>query len=438
MKLEKPKIITEISDHTREIRTEAEIIKEKVINWLYIDEAPKRKYIEWITIDKASSKDLDDWIRAEKTKNWYSVFVSIADVSEIIKPWTKLDYEAYSRSTSVYTNQHVYHMFPSEISTDLASLNDQTKRYTLTTRIDLDKDFKVNNTEIFEAIFKNRKRFNYEEFNKQFNNYWEEYHHELNLFHKIAKGLFKNRISIWWKNDFKEKVTLNLDNSNTSNNSIASFIIQEFAILSNIENAKLNYKEKINWIFRLHMPELKWLITSNKPEKRAFYSYNNWYHYWLAENFYWHFTSPIRRYADLINHRQQKSWLRDKNSEIYTRNNIREIVMNINSAIEKTITLEKEHNKEITLKQVQRFLKKLSMSNYENISSISWQHFSNLISYLIKFPNYLNPKIEEEIIYRINYDLLDQKSIARLVSSPNEIIELINIKKILKEKIENK
>jgi exoribonuclease R len=62
-------------------------------------------------------------------------------------------------------------MFPSEVSTDICSLNDQTKRKTLTTRIDLNNEFKVINSDIFESIFKNKKRFNYSQFNKQFNNY---------------------------------------------------------------------------------------------------------------------------------------------------------------------------------------------------------------------------------------------------------------------------
>jgi exoribonuclease R len=62
-------------------------------------------------------------------------------------------------------------MFPDEISTDLSSLNHDTKRYAITTRIDINKDYQVLNSEIFESVFHNKKRFNYSEFNKQFNNY---------------------------------------------------------------------------------------------------------------------------------------------------------------------------------------------------------------------------------------------------------------------------
>jgi len=443
MELYYPKIITEIKNHSREVRSEAENIKNQVLNWLINDEAPNRKHLEWITIDKESSKDLDDWIWVEKTKEWYSLFISIADISEIIRPRTILDNDAYSRSTSVYTNSHVYHMFPNEISTDLASLNHNTKRYTITTRIDLNKNYKAINSEIFESIFHNKKRFNYSEFNKQFNNYWEDYHSDLNLFHKIAKWLYQNRIWLWAKNDYKEKVTLKIDNEQKEtdeNNSVASFIIQEFMVLANIENAKINFKEKINWIYRLHMPELKWKMSSTQEIQRAFYNFRNWFHYWLWENFYWHFTSPIRRYADLINHRQQKAWLRDKkskNSEIYNINEIRKIIFNINSTIEKTIELEKEHNEEATNKRIERFLKRLAEDNFNTISSITWQRFSKLIKFFIQNPDYLNiHKINEEIIYRIEYDLLDKKSIARITSWANSINQLNIFKEIINSKKE--
>jgi ribonuclease R len=87
------------------------------------------------------SKDLDDGIWAEETENGYAIFVSIADVAEIVKPDSILDLDAMNRSTSVYTSHYAYHMFPSEISTDICSLNNETNRLTLTTRICLDKNF---------------------------------------------------------------------------------------------------------------------------------------------------------------------------------------------------------------------------------------------------------------------------------------------------------
>lgn len=417
-------MVIELTNHSRKLRNEAEIIKNEIITWRFIDEAPKRELIWWVTIDKKTSKDLDDWIWAEKNKNWYSIFVSIADVAEVIKPYTLLDLDALSRSTSVYTNHHVYHMFPNEISTDICSLNDKTKRPTITTRIDLDNDYNVIWSEIFESIFENKKRFCYKQFNKSFNNYGEQYHNELNMFHDIAKWLYKKRVWYWAKTDFQEKVTLNLDiKNNIVDNSVASFIIQEFMIAKNIEDAKINFKEKINWVFRLHMPWLKWKQNFKQTIERAFYNFKSWFHYWLWENFYWHFTSPIRRYADLINHRQQKAWIR-KDKEVYNINELRKIIIDINTRIEETLDIEKQYNDETNKKRIERFLKKLKQDNYQNLSSISDIKFSSMIKFFINNPEYLYiDKIYEEIDYRIDNNLLTNKDLARITSFSNDITQ---------------
>ena len=432
-----PELISEIKNHSRKVRDEAEKIKDQALKWLLKDEAPKRELVEWITIDKYSSKDLDDLIWAEKTKNWYSIFVSIADVSEVIKPNTILDLDAFSRSTSVYTSTHTYHKFPEDISTDILSLNHQTKRNTITTRIEYDNNFNIVWSNIYESVSYNKNRFDYEEFNKQFNDYYSEFHSELNLFHEIAKWLYKKRISWWARYDFNEHVWLKIWKESSWINTISSFIIQEFMLATNIENAKILFKERINWIFRIHMPEYKWVTSSISSNQRAFYNYNHWFHYWLWENFYWHFTSPIRRYADLINHRQQKAWLR-KDWEIYTKSDIRKIIININSTIEKTIELENNYNKEVNDKRIERFIKKLSDDNYNNVSSISEERFSWLIKYFVNKPEYFkNEKIMEEIIYRIDNKLIWEKSIWRMRSTPKANKDLDFLREYIDKKNTN-
>jgi hypothetical protein len=110
----------------------------------------------------------------------------------------------------------------------------------------------------------------------------------------------------------------------------------------------------------------------------------------------------------LINHRQQKSWIR-KQPEIYNINQIRNIALNINSTIEKTLKLEKNHNKLTTNKRIERFLKKQENEKYENISSLTKQTFSKLIKFFVSNPHYLLIKeIRNEVIYRIQYDILDK------------------------------
>jgi ribonuclease R len=428
----------EIKNHSREIRSEAEIIRNQLLEWLFIDESPNRLQVEWITIDKAMSKDLDDGIWAEETENGYAIFVSIADVAEIVKPDSILDLDAMNRSTSVYTSHYAYHMFPSEISTDICSLNNETNRLTLTTRICLDKNFWVVDSKIFESRFYNKKRFNYQDFNEQFNNYWEEYYKELNLFHHIAKWLYNKRIWKWAHPDFKEHVGLKVWKEEINSTNTASFVVQEFMITANIENTKINFKEKINWVFRLHMPDLKWKIVWKTDIQRAFYNYRRWYHYWLWEDFYWHFTSPIRRYSDLINHRQQKAWLRN-DKEVYSINEIRKLIIFINSRIEDTLKLEQHYNKEIFNKKVERFIKKLQETNYETISSISNEKFSKMIFFFLTNPEYFDEeRIYEEIMYRIENNLLSSKVIGQLRSMPNEITQSISFKELIDEKTKTK
>lgn len=427
------KHILKLRWHSREVRKEAELIKKQIESWKFYDSAPERTCVEWITIDKASSLDLDDWIWLEKKSFWYSIYVSIADVAEIVKPYSKLDLDALSRATSVYLNTHTFHMFPEYISTKVCSLNHNSQKLAITTQVDLDKNFNILNTSFFESIFSNKKRFDYESFNLNFNNEYEEYHELLQEMHKIAKVLYRKRISAWANIMYRDKVTLNLWEKNYSKSNVASFIIQELMLLANRENAIHCYKEKINTVYRLHKPELKWEIWNYLDDDKAFYSYKNWYHFWLGENFYSHTTSPIRRYADLVHQRQMKSWIRWEEYE-YNINLIREIILIINSKIEQVINLERKHNKEVNRKRAMRFLKKLKVTNYDTIWSVPQEKFAMLIRLFFKEPEFLNSeKISEEIIFRARNWYISKRQMWTLISAPREIPVLFKIKKEILE-----
>lgn len=428
-----------LSNHTRAERYEAEKIKDEFLSWIFKDRCEYRKQEIWITIDKKTSKDLDDWINIIKTSFWYSIYISIADVAEIVKKWSMLDLFAFNRSTSVYTKTNTFHMFSKELSTDICSLNNKTKRLTITTKIDLTEDFNVIDTSKYESEFYNEKRFNYEDFWKHFNNKDLEYHDKLHMYLKVAKWLYKKRISRWWIKDYKENVALKIWKKD-SWKTIASFIIQELMILNNIESAKYNYKEKIDSIYRLHMPEYKWIHIKINDMERAFYNFKNGYHYWLWENFYTHSTSPIRRYADLIEQRQFKSFIR-WNKDFYNTNELRNIIIWINSNINQIINDEKKYNETINEKRILRFIKKLSINNYENIDSVSKEYFSWIIKLLSKKPEIIeNESIINEILYRINNNLLSSKDLSRIVSSENKtewIQTLFNLIKLKYKKEEN-
>ena len=187
-----PEVSTQIDhSYSKEALKETEFLE---IN----DQAVNRKLVEWITIDWKESRDLDDGMWAEKRKNWgYTIWVSIADVAEVVHPFTALDLEWLDRATSIYLSTHAIHMFPERISTDICSLNWEKKTLTMTTQIDLDREFNVVNTQIYESTFYNKKRFDYEEFWRQYIETDSDFHEQLFLQSLIAKWLYAKRLWKW-------------------------------------------------------------------------------------------------------------------------------------------------------------------------------------------------------------------------------------------------
>jgi len=442
MSIEKKENLTQFKPHSRKVITEAENIKKKVNQNIFIDQAPKRELIEWITIDWKFSKDLDDWIWAEKTKFWFSVFISISDVSEYITPNSLLDKQASIKTTSVYLNTHVYHIFPQILSTDIFSLNWDKTTLTQTLRVDLDENYKIINSHHFEAKFYNKKRYTYDEFNKNLLNPESDNYELLILLYNIAKWLKANRINAGWNANFRECVTLKLNKNynKPKESNIWQEIISELALLRNIESAKLSFKEKIAIIYRWYRPDLENKITWNLDSNKWFFNFKPTYHAGLKQNFYTYNTSPIRRYSDLITQRQIKSKIR-KDKEIYNLSQIRKIAYNLNTSIENILNLQKQHNQEVNIKRLERLLKKLQQDNFKNIWTIAENTFYHLTKYLIEYKQELLNfwPIKDEIIYRIQNNYLSKKNIAILISTPSPIKKLVEIKfELLKKSFKNK
>lgn len=336
---------------------------EEANNLVVNDQAINRRLVEWITIDWKESKDLDDGMWAEKRKDWgYTIWVSIADVAEVVHPFTELDLEWLDRATSIYLSTHAIHMFPEKISTDICSLNWDKKTLTMTTQIDLDSQFNVLNTQIYESTFYNKKRFDYEEFGRQYIETDSEFHEQLFLQSLIAKWLYAKRLWKWIINNFEDEDIIcrwNITPWNTKH--IASLTVQEFAILTNIVSTIKDIREKVNAISRNHMPEFRWNPLPKSLE-RAYYSEKMKYHLGLQEVYYWHNTSPIRRYVDLVNQRQRKNHIRNEEL-LYTKNEIILLCEYINMQITAIRLLQKEHDfTAITTKKI-RTVKKENWSN---------------------------------------------------------------------------
>jgi len=405
-------------------------------NWIN-DTAIKRKYEEWITIDSKESLDLDDWIWAERMNNWYAVFVHISDVSEAIDIFSPLDLEAFKRTTSIYRSE-ILNMFPNKLSQDLLSLNENCERLTLTAKIELNNSWEIENIDVYESIFKNLKRYDYESFKDDFMNPDSSFHTTLQLMYEIALKRKTNRLLSWAIIDYDESDRkLSIPNKNNiSSSSIHSIIIQEFMILANICASKIAFNNKYNFIFRVH----------KSLEERAFYDNKSSYHRWLALDSYTHFTSPIRRYADLIVHRVLKivhiRW--EKNP--YSKEEIKDIVNHINLTRSVIDIVWKDIDFEISWKKLVDNLKKKNKNI--NTSCFTWK-IRHTVGNNKKLPKAVVDEIIKDIRYQNKWNwawaiwvflISDNKEIKneiknaileRNIFSPKSIFSILNCTKIM-------
>ena len=325
------------------------------------DEIEKRKdlrHLNIITIDGSDAKDLGDAVYVEKTDSGYKLYVSIADVSYYVKESTELDLEALKRGNSIYLVDRVIPMLPRKLSNNLCSLNPDEDKLTFTVEIDFDAKGKVIRNDFYKSVIKSKYRMIYSDVNKIFEGdekLVKEYgpiHNLLNemltLSH-IIRSTKKRRGSI----DFELpeiKVLLDEEGAVESvelrSRGEAERIIEDFMVAANEVVAEKLFWEEIPAIYRvhedpdrskisalneslvkfgysiknlddLHPGKFQAIIekTTGLPEgylihklilramQRARYANRNMGHFGLASRYYLHFTSPIRRYSDLVVHR---------------------------------------------------------------------------------------------------------------------------------------
>lgn len=312
-----------------------------------------------ITMDGLNAKDFDDAISLENEGENYRLYVHIADVSHYIKINSNLDKEAFKRGNSYYFSKCVIPMFPFEISNIVCSLNEKVDRLAVTVEMLIDKSGNVKESKFYNSIINVNKRIPYEIGNEIIKDKKNEYYNFLNLCKELKDILYKKRI-INNSIDFDlPEVELVFKNSNIVPDNIYKYyrgeterIIEEFMLIANQTVAKF-LQSKGPLIFRVHEnpPEEKRevvykyldLIGIKKPKKynqkeineilefirgkkeekllssyilrsmsQAIYSDKNVGHFGLNFEDYTHFTSPIRRYSDLVVHRILKAVLENK------------------------------------------------------------------------------------------------------------------------------
>ena len=322
-----------------------------------------------VTIDGETAKDFDDAVAIRPEGQNFRLWVSIADVSHYIKPGSLLDREAYLRGTSVYFPDRCIPMLPERLSNGICSLNPHLDRLTMTAEMLFDQQGKMLESSFYPSVIKSDARLTYTKVKQVIIDGDEKTLEEdralapmllqMKELALILQAMRKRRGSI----DFdlpEPEIILSLTGQTEaiikSERNLAHQLIEEFMLAANEAVARFVTEQDMAFIYRVHEPPdptklaafrdfilpfgftlemkgdqvepsaMQQLITDaeGKPEERlvnygllrcmkqARYAAENLKHFGLASGCYTHFTSPIRRYPDLIVHRLLKLALKRK------------------------------------------------------------------------------------------------------------------------------
>ncbi len=343
---------------------EQEVLKEveQLSGKITREETTKRKDCRdflTFTIDPVDAKDFDDAISIRNLDNGnYEIGVHIADVSHFVKPGTLLDKVAYARATSVYLPDRVNPMLPEKISNELCSLRPNEDKYTFSVIFQISNRAEIKHKWIGRTIIHSNHRFSYEEVQQTIESKDGLHYKPILLLNNLAQQFRKERFDKGAINFSSTEVRFKLDETGkpigivVKESKDAHKLIEEFMLLANkavaeyVSKIKIN-KEPMPFPYRIHdtpsdeklkpfaafakkfgykfdIHDEKQVAASfnkllsevnGKPEQhvleqlgirtmaKAVYTPNNIGHYGLGFENYCHFTSPIRRYPDVMVHR---------------------------------------------------------------------------------------------------------------------------------------
>ncbi|OHB06116.1 MAG: ribonuclease R [Candidatus Zambryskibacteria bacterium RIFCSPLOWO2_01_FULL_47_14] len=311
------------------------------------------------TIDPADAKDFDDAISFKKLPNGdYEISIHIADVSHFVRPGTALDKEALKRGTSIYLVDRTIPMLPEILSNDLCSLNPNELKYTFSAVFVMDKEAHIKDRWFGKTLIESDKRFTYEEAQEILDNKKGLHYEELKTLNDLAYKLREEKFKKGAIEFETEEVKFELDDLGKpirvykKARKDTHKLIEDFTLLANREvaahmHAAYKGNERAAFVYRIHdAPDRDKIINlatfvkalgfelKNKDGEttaeditrmlksvegtpaemlvktaairamsKAIYSTSNIGHFGLAFEYYTHFTSPIRRYPDLMVHR---------------------------------------------------------------------------------------------------------------------------------------
>ena len=352
-------------DFPKEVELEAEAIKDEIPQ----EEIKKRRDFRDVltfTIDPHDAKDFDDALSLRKLENGnYEIGVHIADVTHYVTPGSQLEEEAVERATSVYLVDRVVPMLPEKLSNKVCSLRPHEEKLTFSAVFEMDENGKVLHEWFGRTVIYSDRRFTYQEAQDVIETGAGDLAEEILLMDRIAKKLRKQRMRSGALAFDRVEVKFQLNEEHDpvgvyfKESKDANHLIEEFMLLANRKVAQFIGKAKDNkptgntFVYRIHdspdpdklmdlsnfvkqfgykvdtastnavskslnrmLEEVKGKGEANMIETltirsmaKAIYSTGNIGHYGLAFDYYTHFTSPIRRYPDMMVHRLLQHYL---------------------------------------------------------------------------------------------------------------------------------
>lgn len=356
-------------DFPEDVMEEAAELEDWSIDNVDLSERRDFRDVLTMTIDPVTAKDFDDAITFKRLENGnYKIGVHIADVSHFVRPDTAIDREARKRSFSTYLVDRTIPMLPPILSNDLCSLNPDVDRLSFSAEFTISPDGNVLDRWFGKGVIHSDKRFSYEQAQEQIDSGSDEFSEELQILNNIAKTFRNRRFSNGSINFHGEEVQFDIADDGTvlsitkKEHMDTHKLVEEYMLLANREIAKEIHRmtedeqQKHFFMYRVHgLPDRDRLAelgvflralgydfelekgteithddinallnqAEGKAEEglvntevirtmdKAVYETTNKGHFGLAFEYYTHFTSPIRRYPDLLVHRLLYKHLND-------------------------------------------------------------------------------------------------------------------------------